>query len=41
MAKQLTFAENDFQRFRKPTRREKMLTSLNELVPWDALIKAI
>jgi IS5 family transposase len=39
--KQLTLATNDFERFRKPTRREKFLAEMNEVVPWAELVALI
>ena len=39
--KQLTLASNDFERFRKPTRREKFLTEMNAAVPWAELVAVI
>ncbi len=40
-SRQLTFAQNDFEFHRKPTRREKTLQQLNDLVPWNKLCKLI
>jgi len=39
--KQLTLATNDFERFRKPTRREKFLAEMNQVVPWAELVALI
>jgi IS5 family transposase len=39
--KQLTLAANDFERFRKPTRREKFLAEINTVVPWAELAAII
>lgn len=39
--KQLTLATNDFERFRKPTRREKFLAEMNDVVPWAELVALI
>jgi len=39
--KQLTLASNDFERFRKPTRREKFLAEMNSVVPWAQLAAVI
>ena len=36
--KQLTLAANDFERFRKPTWRERFLTEMNAVVPWSELV---
>lgn len=39
--KQQTFAADDFERFRKPTRREKFLAEMERVVPWKQLCKVI
>lgn len=39
--KQQTFAAGDFERFRKPTRREKFLTEMDQVVPWARLSELI
>jgi transposase, IS5 family len=39
--KQTTLANNDFEQFRKPTRREKFLTEMNTVVPWADLVAVI
>lgn len=39
--KQQTFAAGDFERFRKPTRREKFLAEMDSVVPWSQLCKVI
>ena len=41
MKKQLTLATNDFERFRKPTRRERFLVEMNSVVPWKELTALI
>jgi IS5 family transposase len=41
MKKQLTLASNDFERYRKPTRREKFLAEMNTVVPWTELTALI
>ena len=41
MNKQLTLASNDFERFRKPTRREKFLSEMDTVVPWKELAALI
>lgn len=41
MKKQLTLAANDFERYRKPTRREKFLAEMNIVVPWTQLAAVI
>jgi len=39
--KQLTLVGNEFERFRKPTRREKFLTEMNTVVPWVELVAVV
>lgn len=39
--KQQTLATNDFEQFRKPTRREKFLAEMNSVVPWADLVAVI
>ena len=39
--KQTTLANNDFEQFRKPTRREKFLAEMNTVVPWAELVAVI
>jgi len=39
--KQQTFAAGDFERFRKPTRREKFLAEMDSVVPWSQLCELI
>src|SRR6185312_14711868 len=41
MKKQLTLASNDFERFRKPTRRERFLAEMDGVVPWAELVALI
>ena len=41
MKKQLTLASNEFERFRKPTRRERFLAEMNTVVPWAELCALI
>ena len=41
MKKQLTLAANDFERFRKPTRQEKFLAEMDQVVPWAELAAVI
>jgi len=41
LKKQLTLAANDFERFRKPTRREKFLAEMDKVVPWAELAAVI
>ena len=41
MKKQLTLAASDFERFRKPTRREKFLAEMDTVVPWKELAAVI
>ena len=38
---QQTFAEASFERYRKPTRRERFLEEMNRVVPWADLTAAI
>ena len=39
--KQLTLAVSDFERYRKPTRREKFLAEMDSVVPWKELAALI
>jgi len=39
--KQTTLATNDFEQFRKPTRRDRFLTEMNTVVPWADLVAVI
>ena len=39
--KQGTFAELNFERYRKPTRREKFLARMDRVVPWGKLTALI
>lgn len=39
--KQRTFAAGDFERFRKPTRREQFLLEMDRVVPWKKLCNRI
>lgn len=39
--RQQTFAENGFEKYRKPTRREIFLDEMNEIIPWIELSKVI
>lgn len=41
MKKQLTLAASEFERFRKPTRREKFLAEMDKVVPWAELAAVI
>ena len=41
MKKQLTLATSEFERFRKPTRRERFLAEMNRVVPWAELVAVI
>jgi IS5 family transposase len=38
---QQTFAEANFEPYRKPTRRERFLNEMNRVVPWAELVAAI
>lgn len=37
----MTLASNDFERFRKPTRRERFLAEMSQVVPWGVLAALI
>lgn len=39
--KQQTFAAGDFERYRKPTRREQFLAEMDKVVPWSLLCEQI
>ena len=39
--KQTTLANNDFEQFRKPTRRDRFLTEMDTAVPWADLVAVI
>ena len=39
--RQQTLANNDFEQFRKPTRREKFLSEMNAVMPWADLVALI
>ena len=39
--RQRTLAEEGFETFRKPTRRERFLTDMDQIIPWRALCKVI
>ena len=39
--RQKTLAEEDFERFRKPTRREKFLEEMEQIIPWKELTEVI
>lgn len=39
--RQSTFAENGFEQYRKPTKREKFLQEMEQVVPWKHLRKVI
>jgi IS5 family transposase len=39
--KQQTFAAGDFERYRKPTRRQQFLAEMDKVVPWDQLCSLI
>lgn len=41
MKKQLTLAGNEFERYRKPTRRERFLAEMDQVVPWAELAALI
>lgn len=39
--RQQTLAEEGFERYRKPTRREQFLNEMHEIIPWDGLCGVI
>ena len=39
--RQCSLAEEGFERFRKPTRREKFLEEMNQVIPWAGLCGVI
>ena len=39
--RQRTLADEGFERFRKPTRREQFLDEMNKVIPWDGLCEVI
>ena len=39
--RQSTLAEEGFEKYRKPTRREKFLNEMDQVIPWKDLCKAI
>jgi transposase, IS5 family len=41
LKRQLTLASNDFERFRKPTRRERFLAEMTHVVPWAELVALV
>jgi transposase, IS5 family len=41
LKKQLTLAASDFERYRKPTRREKFLSEMQSVVPWKELCAVV
>lgn len=41
MKKQMSFAASGFERFRKPTRRERFLAEMDTVVPWADLVALI
>jgi len=41
MKKQRSFAEQEYEKFRKKTRREQFLEEMNVVVPWQELTKII
>jgi IS5 family transposase len=41
LKKQLTLAASEFERYRKPTRREKFLAEMDRVVPWKELAAVI
>lgn len=39
--RQATLAQEGFEKYRKPTRRERFLEEMNEIIPWERLAEAI
>jgi IS5 family transposase len=39
--RQQTLAEEGFERYRKPTRREQFLNEMDKIIPWDGLCEVI
>ena len=39
--RQRTLAEEGFEKFRKPTRREQFLDEMDQIIPWRELCKVI
>jgi IS5 family transposase len=39
--RQQTLAEEGFERFRKPTRRDQFLAEMEQIIPWRDLCKVI
>ena len=39
--RQQTFADEGFERYRKPTRREQFLDEMNRIIPWLGLVGVI
>jgi IS5 family transposase len=39
--RQRTLSDEGFEKFRKPTRREKFLDEMNEVIPWSGLCEVI
>ena len=40
-AEQLTFAQAGFDVYRKPTRKEKFLQTMERVIPWEELVAEI
>jgi len=39
--RQTTLAEGSFAKYKKPTRKEKFLIQMDEIIPWKGLSKVI
>ena len=39
--RQQTLADEGFERYRKPTRREQFLDEMDKIVPWEGLCEVI
>ena len=39
--RQQSFAQVDFERYRKPTRRERFLAQMEQIIPWGELCALI
>ncbi len=39
--RQQTLADNDFEKFRKPTRKEQFLAEMDNIIPWQELTAVI
>ena len=39
--RQMSLAEADFEKYRKPTRREQFLNDMDQTIPWKELCEVI